>query len=313
MGPALLAEAQSTAVLYDRTPIHLSRGNIDHFQISIYFRGGCHTGHRRGSATVEAGDIVIHDLAQPGWTRVIDADDGGPSHMLMIVVPRALLAPLLPNPDGVHASVIRGNSGYGRLVSEQFQSLQHQAGHLTMAESEIAVRSMTSLVAGAAGRAADAGEPRARITRHTMLRAIKRHIAEHLDSSDLSAETLCRQFGLSRAALYRLFEPERGLAHFVQQHRLHRAFAMLTSATYRHWRIADIGRRCSYGSDATFIRAFRELFRTTPGEVRALAERGGWPVRREGGAGLDHSWQSVLQWMEELAYGAGGPYEKPAY
>jgi len=45
---------------------------------------------------------------------------------------------------------------------------------------------------------------------------------------------------LSRAALYRLFEPDGGLAHFVQQHRLHRAFAMLTSSAYRHWRIIDI-------------------------------------------------------------------------
>lgn len=312
MGPAVLAESWSTAVLHDRTPGHVSRGNTDHFQISAYFRGGCHVEHRRGSATAEAGDIAIHDMTQPGRTRVVDAADGGSSHMVMMAVPRALLAPLLRHPDGAHSTIIRGGTGYGRLLIEQFRSLQHQAGHLSMAESEIAVRSMASLVAGAIGQTPGATEPPARLTRHTMSRAIKRHIADHLESSDLSAETLCHKFGLSRAALYRLFEPDGGLAHFVQQHRLHRAFAMLTSSAYRHWRIADIGDRCGYSSDATFIRAFRELFRTTPGEVRALAERGGWPVRRAGGVGPDYSWRSVMQWMEELAYGAGGPYDTQA-
>src|SRR5882757_962032 len=66
MGPAILAECWSTTVLHDRSPIHVSRGNIDHFQISIYFRGGCHIEHRRGSATADAGDIAILDMAQPG-------------------------------------------------------------------------------------------------------------------------------------------------------------------------------------------------------------------------------------------------------
>ena len=59
LGPAVLAESRSTAVLHDRTPGHVSRGNIDHFQVSVYSRGGCHVEHRRGSATAEAEVISV--------------------------------------------------------------------------------------------------------------------------------------------------------------------------------------------------------------------------------------------------------------
>lgn len=312
MGPAVLAEARSTAVHHDRTLVHLSRGTIDHLQISLYLRGGCRIEHRGGSATAAAGDIVCHDLAQPGRTRVIEAEGGEPSHMLAMIVPRALLAPLLGHADGAHAAVIRGGTGYGRLLAEQFRTLQRQAGTMTMAESEVAVRSMAALFAGAIGPAAAIEAPPVRLTRHTMSRAIRRHIADHLDAPDLAAEALCRRFGVSRAALYRLFEPDGGLARFVQQQRLHRAFVMLTSSAYRHWRISDIGGRCGYGSDATFIRAFQKLFGTTPGEVRASAERGEWPVRHAGGAGPDHSWRAVMRWLDDLAYGAEGPRDETA-
>lgn len=313
MGLALLTEARSTAVQYDRTPAHVAGGAIDHLLITLYLEGGCRIEHRDGSVTAATGDIVCHDLAQPGRTRVIETEHGALAHMLTVVVPRALLAPLLGRADGAHASIIHGGTGYGRLLTERFRTLQRQAGTMTMADSEIAVRSMAALFAGAIGPTPVAEAVPVRLTRHTMLPAIKRHIADHLDDPDLTAGTLCRRFGVSRAALYRLFEPDGGLARFVQQRRLHRAFAMLTSSAYRHWRVSDIGGRCGYSSDATFIRAFQKLFETTPGEVRAVAERGGWPARHSGGAGPDHSWRAVMGWLGDLAYGAEGPQDLAAY
>jgi len=60
-----------------------------------------------------------------------------------------------------------------------------------------------------------------------------------------------------RATLARLFEAEGALTHYVQKRRSHRAFVMLDSAAYRHWRIIDIALECNFSSDATFTRAFR--------------------------------------------------------
>jgi AraC-like DNA-binding protein len=83
---------------------------------------------------------------------------------------------------------------------------------------------------------------------------------------------VCRDFGLSRAALYRLFEPDGGLAGYIRERRLHRAFSMLVSPARRHWNMIDFAFECKFGSDATFIRAFRRHFGMTPGEVRSQAE-----------------------------------------
>ena len=303
MGQVLLLDWGSNALLVNRTSTHVARGSIDHYQISMPVRGACHIEHTRGAVMVETGDIIISDMTQPSRTRLIEAAGQRPSELLTMVIPRSLLAARLRNPDDVQGSVIRGGTAYGRLVADQFRLLRDQAPSMTTVDSEIATTSMISLVAGAIGHAVADGSA-TNVGRQAMLQRIKRYIAGHLDSSDLTAKAMCRRFGVSRAALYRLFEPDGGLANFVQQHRLHCAFGMLTSATWCHWRIADIGRNCHYGSDATFIRAFRNLFGATPGEVRTFAESGGWPIRRSV-AGRTVSSGPLLQWLEELAYGAG--------
>jgi len=54
-------------------------------------------------------------------------------------------------------------------------------------------------------------------------------------------------------------------------------FSRLMSPAHRSWRIVDFAADARFGSDATFIRAFRRQFGMTPGEVRLQAElaRGG--------------------------------------
>ncbi len=169
---------------------------------------------------------------------------------------------------------------------------------MAAAEREAAVQSLVTLVAGGVGRAVDADESTARAARQAMLTAIHHHIGTQLGSSDLTADALCRQFGLSRATLFRLFEPEGGLAHHIQQRRLDRAFVMLSSPAYRHWRIIDIALEANFSSDATFTRAFRQRFNLTPGDVRRMSKG---DIRLGGGGGALASGHSVLPWIRQLA------------
>src|SRR5262249_10307830 len=97
----------------------------------------------------------------------------------------------------------------------------------------------------------------------------KRHVEQHLIMPDVSVDYLCGRFGLSRSALYRLFEPEGGLAAYIQQRRLIRAYARLAAPEARHQRIIDVALESQVASDATFARAFRRQFGITPREVRA--------------------------------------------
>ena len=53
---------------------------------------------------------------------------------------------------------------------------------------------------------------------------VRRYIDRKLASPDLSANSIAAEFGLSRASLYRLFEPAGGIAKYIRKVRLSRAY-----------------------------------------------------------------------------------------
>ena len=83
----------------------------------------------------------------------------------------------------------------------------------------------------------------------------------------------CGRFQLSRATLYRLFEPDGGLSRYIQDQRLHRAVMRLISSDFRNARMIDFAVDFHFSSDTTFVRAFHRQFGLPPGEVRHLANR----------------------------------------
>lgn len=101
---------------------------------------------------------------------------------------------------------------------------------------------------------------------------IKRHIAANLESPSLALDDLCHRFEISRASLYRLFEADGGLAHYIQEQRLNRALMLLVSPASRSTRLIDLALSLRFSSDSSFVRAFRRRFGSTPGEIRELAE-----------------------------------------
>jgi len=95
----------------------------------------------------------------------------------------------------------------------------------------------------------------------TMLERIQRHISSRLDSPDLQAEALSGLFGISRTRLYRLFEPLGGVARYIQEQRLGRAYAELSNPALNHRRIYEIAFGLGFSSEAHFSRIFRSTFR----------------------------------------------------
>jgi AraC-like DNA-binding protein len=105
----------------------------------------------------------------------------------------------------------------------------------------------------------------------TLLERIRGRIETMLGSSGLNADALCQTFGLSRSALYRLFEPLGGVAGYIQTRRLMRAHADLADPGKAPRKIYEVAYRWGFVSEAHFSRAFRRAFGVTPGEVRAGA------------------------------------------
>jgi AraC-like DNA-binding protein len=270
LGTAVFVDLTISPVILEYPASLVARTGVDHLMLTMYVAGRCAFTAGRRTTTARPWDIFVVDYSEPNFSRS-NSDDGS-TRVVNLVLPRARLASLLAAPNAVQGSLILRETTAGRLVREHMLALNETAHDLTPSEIERRLTQLTYLVAQILGPA-DAQDPGA--ARQALLSSIKRHVEQHLDRPDVSVDYLCGRFGLSRSALYRLFEPEGGLAAYIQQRRLIRAYARLAAPDVRHRRIIDIALESQFASDATFARAFRRQFGVTPREVRALgADRG---------------------------------------
>jgi AraC-like DNA-binding protein len=265
-GSALLVDLTITPVMFDYPASLVARSGIDHLMLTMYLAGRCVFSAGRRVITARPGDIFVVDYSEPNFSRS-DSDDGK-TRVVNLLLPRERLAPLLAAPHAVQGSLILRETAAGRLVREHMLALNDTAADLAPSELDRRLTEVTHLVAQALGPT-DAQDPDA--ARRALLSSIKRHIEQNLIMPDVGVDYLCGHFGLSRSALYRLFETEGGLTAYIQERRLIRAYARLVAPEMRNGRIIDVALESQFASDATFARAFRRQFGITPSEVRALA------------------------------------------
>ncbi|WP_245330570.1 helix-turn-helix domain-containing protein [Bradyrhizobium sp. AS23.2] len=268
-GNALLVDSRATDLEYDRTPAHIARGGIDHYQITLCVEGEMRFSSGRREVTLRPGDIVLLDMAQPN--RTVLRASGGRTHLTAIILQRAMLAPRLAHPDSATATFLPSDHPHARLLASHFAALglpaEREAGNV-----EITIEAIADLMAAAAGGTADITAGVERAERQLYLAMIKRHIANNLETHAITVEELCHHFQISRATLYRLFEADGGLAHYVREQRLNLAFRRLISPAAQDDRLIDLAVGMRFSSDSTFIRAFRRKFGVTPGELREMAD-----------------------------------------
>lgn len=86
----------------------------------------------------------------------------------------------------------------------------------------------------------------------------------------LQAETLARDFGVSRATVYRVFRDHGGLERFRMKARLDRAYGLLAGREAPRGEIGRIASRFGFSSTAHFSDAFLERFGVRPSEAASL-------------------------------------------
>lgn len=269
-GNALLVDSRVTDIEYDRTPAHIARGGMDHYHVTLCLEGEMRFSSGRREVTLKAGDICLLDMGPPN--RTVLRGGGGRTHLRAIILQRAMLAPRLAHPDAATAVLLPADHPHARLLADHFAALMlppdPEAGSV-----EPTIEAIADIVASAAGGVADIAAGAERAERHLYLAMIKRYIAHNLQTDALTTEELCQRFRISRATLYRLFEADGGLAHYVREQRLDLAFRQMISPSAEDRRLIDLAVDLRFSSDSTFIRAFRRKFGLTPGELRELAEK----------------------------------------
>jgi AraC-like DNA-binding protein len=100
---------------------------------------------------------------------------------------------------------------------------------------------------------------------------IRRYIDAHLHLPTLDVDGLNAVFGVSRASLYRLFEPTGGVASYIRRARLSRAFQEIAASETSGRQIGPIVYALGFKNVSAFNRLFKET--VTGADCRAVRLR----------------------------------------
>lgn len=249
---------------YERSSARIRRDGLNHWHLHLHLSGSF-VG-RAGERDIMAGanDITLWDFSQPFQVR------SARSSLLVITVPRDALDTVL-SPDVHHGCVLRGDTALGGLLGDHMRSLVARLPAMTRDESAAAASATAAMVAACFRPASAVAGRSAQNIAEPLGERIRRYFADHLDEAP-KVQEICTHFGISRASLYRLFEDQGGVAAFIRNRKLSRAFTRLMSPNQRGLRIAEIALEAGYENEAHFSRAFRQAFDLTPSQVRGIAD-----------------------------------------
>jgi AraC-like DNA-binding protein len=262
-----IVSGHASATTFERTAPLIARSGIDSISLLVYTKGGCALDVEGRAAEVRPGDVCFLDLSRPINLRAPDYES------LTLILPRAALAPHLADLDGLHGRVLQKSNPLNTILVNHLQTLFAQAPSLSAADGRAAAKGTAALIAAFAGPSANGRDAIARTESATSLHALRRFIEAHFHNMDLGPEFICRQLGISRAKLYRAFEPMGGVSHYILQRRLTLAYRMLVDPADADQRVGAIASRCGFGNVSVFNRAFRDAYAMSPTELRDGFER----------------------------------------
>ena len=221
------------------------------------------------SAVSAAGALFAYDSTQP--MRI----HRSAMHGLNLVLPRRVVLAALQGRDPASGglSILPGNANGSATLAPflcaQLALLEQHGPGLPPAALASALDAAAQLALACLREAADlAPHPQDGAHPHTsLLAAARQYMREHLHRHALDAEGIAAAVHSSRARLYRAFAAQRSsIAAELREMRLQAARRRLERGAEP---IATLAWHCGFAAPATFSRAFRARFGTSPQEWRA--------------------------------------------
>lgn len=222
--------------------------------------------YMRGGIRGIAGDIVID--RDPGQMYLFDQAllvncIQLPVKAEGIYLPKALIG----YDPARHPGFIRFGD-YGAIGAAMFQAFDRLIGSLDK-KNAINQKTFENLIAAvrvALSSENTSGDCRRR-ARNAVAELIRQKIERSLDDPQLSVGALLKTFGVSRASLFRMFEYEGGVRHYIQQRRLHRAVLEIARQGGVRGSVTAASEKWGFSSAANFNRSVRNYYGVAPGSL----------------------------------------------
>ena len=263
MGELLLVDTRFEGQQFLRTPRQLRTDWLDHFLVQYYREGG-YVGEVGGEGMeILPGSVSVLDLAQPLHTHATAAE------CLSLVVPRDVMAALVPSAEALHGKVLEGAAS--RLLGDHLASLERELPRVPATQAPEIAAASGLLMAACLRPSADAAAAARPHLDPLLLARARRYIDVCLDdprAGELTPDALCRAIGTSRSRLFELFKPRGGVRRYVQGRRLARLHAALADPAQQA-SIMALAERYGFASHAHASRLFRQHYGYSPSDVRA--------------------------------------------
>ncbi|MFC3711305.1 helix-turn-helix transcriptional regulator [Sphingoaurantiacus capsulatus] len=265
----VLHERHGTDVAHDRGAAEI-RDGLDHLLIHHVVAGGYDSDVGSGYRAVPAGHLLLVDMRRPIRTRSRDA------HVLTVSLSREAAAAVLGDLGAAHGRVL-GGTGIQPLA-DFLASLTRHAAAMPHAAAPALAQAIAPLLAAAIEEPVAGADD---VVREASFDRARRVIENRLADPALGTEMLMEHSRLSRATLYRLFQPHGGLMAFITARRLEQARTRLADRSDPR-PIAAIAADCGFPSESHFSRRFAAAYGLRPSAYRdqLLAAAAGAPDPR---------------------------------
>lgn len=260
----LFSEVRMAPMLFRVEPHHLQdAGSI--LNIGRAIRGEHRVVFETGASIVTRSDVLDFGDRQTQY-KSISSDQVTQD----LTFPRAALG--IPNGQAISLPSIYKASSAGRLVfsewNDLFESLRRGEHGLKRAQL-FRFAACLKIALGVPPQREDVR----RHVRQALFRQICLFIEYNLERADLSAAMLLERFGVSRATLYRMFEPLGGVRNYLTYRRAIAALFDLSDEKAERGFVRRVCDRWQFSSPTNFNRKIQVLFGNSPGALLGLGAR----------------------------------------
>jgi AraC-like DNA-binding protein len=263
VGEFLFADCFTDRITQDRTIARISQDNARSIVFHVFFDDapGSELAYpgARGDIALDGGIFAV-DLDQP--VRFSRA----PCRHVTIFLPGGLLGHVFPDPSALHGRRLSPRLAQVRYLVGRVMSFAAHIRFMAADEAHRILREIVLLIADAFAEQAGLKGSKPALARAMAFDLARRYVRANLHDSDLSPDSVVDSLGLSRPAVYRLFQHEGGLGAYIRHLRLRSAADELVA--WPGLAVQDIGFAAGFRSPSDFTRAFRRAYGMAPQDMR---------------------------------------------
>ncbi|CCH87318.1 Transcriptional regulator, AraC family [Modestobacter italicus] len=262
LGHLHVASVRSGPQSCTRTPQLARADDAEYLQVGLLTRGAAVVQQDDREAVLTPGDFAVYETDRAFCWRLQQDWE-----LLVLTWPRDCVPLGGPASRALTARRLRGGDGLGAIVGRMLRDLVVSPPALSVeGEVRLGAEVLDLVTTVAQEEVRPSAPPR---SADDLLRRIDDHILQRLGDPDLTPTGIAAAHFISTRHLHRLFALRQStVSRHVQHLRLERARLELRHPTCRDRSITDIAWRWGFADLATFSRAFRAAYGTTPSRYR---------------------------------------------